>query len=55
MFYTLLPLEKFNNEMYSSMPAIGEIDAGGENEREKERERKRRRKRVENEKNLTFV
>ncbi len=38
MFYTLLPLEKFNNEMQSSMPTIGEIDAGGENERERERE-----------------
>jgi hypothetical protein len=44
MFYTLLPLEKFNNEMQSSMPTIGEIDAEGENEREKEKE-----------KNLTFV
>ena len=39
MFYTLLSLEKFNNEMHSSMPTIGEIDAGGENE-EKDRENK---------------
>ncbi len=51
MFYTLLPLEKFNNEMHSSMLTIGEIEAGGENERERERGSKR----VENEKNLTFV
>jgi hypothetical protein len=36
MFYTLLPLEKFNNEMHSSMLTIGEIEAGGENERERE-------------------
>jgi len=33
MFYTLLPLEKFNNEIYSSMPTIGEIEAGEEYER----------------------
>jgi hypothetical protein len=39
MFYTLLPLEKFNNEIYSSMPTIGEIEAGGEYEREREGER----------------
>jgi hypothetical protein len=38
MFYTLLLLEKFNNEMYSSMPTIGEIEAGGENEERKNKE-----------------
>jgi len=30
MFYTLLPLAKFNNEIYSSMPTIGEIEVRGE-------------------------
>ncbi len=53
MFYTLLPLEKFNNETHSSMPTIGEIEAGGENEREKSREKRGEER--ENEKNLTFV
>lgn len=51
MFYTLLPLEKFNNEMHSSMSTIGEIEARVKSECEKaerrrERERERRDERI---------
>ena len=38
MFYTLLSLEKFNNELHSSMPTIGEIGGGEENEERENKE-----------------
>jgi hypothetical protein len=43
MFYTLLPLEKFNNEIHSSMLTIGEIEKMSVHARERERRERMRR------------
>ena len=45
MFYTLLPLEKFNNETHSSMSTIGEIEARAKRECEKAERREEKRER----------